>query len=310
MYQMTLKRCVGISGIGIHTGQKVRVNLKPADEDAGIIFLKKTPYGWKEFPFDVKNILDTNYATTIGFNGESISTVEHLVSALRGMGIDNTVVQVEGDEIPALDGSAAPFCQLIKEAGLTSQSVKKRYITLKRPIGVSDNDRNVILYPSDKFSISYTIFFEHPSIRIQSIEIAIDPGRFEKDISPARTFGFMKDVETLRSQGKALGGSMENAIVLNHEGVMNKEGLRFSDEFVRHKVLDAIGDLALFNSWLLCRMVAFKSGHELNYKLVKKLLYNHPDLIVEIEDFPQERKSSDPFPLLPFEDTIPVPRVY
>jgi len=270
--QRTLSDEVGCTGIGLHSGQKVKINIRPAPTDTGIRFIRtdldKRPMVKAHF----KNVVDTTLATTIGFNGSKVSTIEHLMAAFFGLGIDNAIVELDGPEVPIMDGSAAPFVFLIKSAGISEQKNPKRFIVIKRPFKVNDGNRSVAIYPSKDLRISYMIDFEHPLLRNQRYELAFSGRDFAREISSARTFGFLKDVETLKENGFAKGGSLDNAIVVDDFRIINEDGLRFKDEFVRHKILDFIGDLSIIGSPVIGHFVVKKSGHFLNQHMLKKLI--------------------------------------
>jgi UDP-3-O-[3-hydroxymyristoyl] N-acetylglucosamine deacetylase len=221
---------------------------------------------------DFENVRDTILATTIGLNGATVSTVEHLLSALCGMGVDNAIVEVDAPEIPIMDGSALPFVNLLKDVGTKIQGKCKKLLVIIKPVAVSEGDGTAMLLPSPEFKITYKIDFEHPLIGKQSYHMTFSDVVYEKDICAARTFGFLKDVEYLQAKGLALGGSLRNAVVLDDKKVINKEGLRCHDEFVKHKILDAIGDLSLLGMPIIGHFVAHKSGHKLNNMLLKELM--------------------------------------
>ncbi|MEA3360160.1 MAG: UDP-3-O-acyl-N-acetylglucosamine deacetylase [Thermodesulfobacteriota bacterium] len=270
--QRTLKEEISCVGIGLHSGRQVKLNMKPAPPNTGIIFerIDIAPSRCVEASFD--NVVQTNMATTIGFNGYSVATVEHIMAAFFGMGIDNVLVQVDGGEIPIMDGSSAPFIFLIKNAGIAMQDDYKKFFFVKRAVKIKDGDRRAYLYPSNELKISYKIDFNHPLIKDQSYEMSFSQDSFIKDISKARTFGFLKDVKILRNNGLAKGGSLDNAIVVDDFRILNDGGLRYKDEFVRHKMLDFIGDLAILGHPVIGHFVVEKSGHSLNQRLLKKFM--------------------------------------
>jgi len=220
------------------------------------------------------NVSDTTLATTLGMNGTRVSTVEHLLSALFGTGIDNAIIETDSFEIPIMDGSSLPFVDFLKDAGIKSQGKSKRFVVIKEPVSVSDGEGRAAILPSSEFRITYEIDFSHPLIGKQSYDMIFSHDTYERNICAARTFGFLQDVEYLQARGLALGGSLNNAIVLDDNKVINKEGLRFPDEFVKHKILDAIGDLSLIGMPIIGHFVAYKSGHRLNNLLLRKLLDN------------------------------------
>jgi UDP-3-O-[3-hydroxymyristoyl] N-acetylglucosamine deacetylase len=282
-YRRTLQREVGCTGIGLHTGKPVRLTLKPAPPEHGIRF-RRTDSG-VEIPATLENVTRLDHATTLQHGGSSVSTVEHILAAIRSLGVDDAVVEVDGPEIPILDGSAAPFVILLHESGLRAARSQRRYLKILKPVEVVRGAKLVRISPADQFSISYTIGFDHPLLRHQALKVRVTAQSFTEDIAPARTFGFMRDVEALRRAGLALGGSLENAVVIGESGVLNNK-LRFPDEFVRHKILDAIGDLALLGHPVLGHVEAVRAGHALHAALAQKLvesrdawaLVTHPQL--------------------------------
>ena len=267
--QRTLRRQISCAGIGLHSGNKVTLTLKPAPADAGIIF-RRIDLGI-EIPATVKHISTVHYATVLGKDGATVETVEHLLAALVSVGIDNVVVELTHNEVPIMDGSAAPFLFLVQEAGVKRLAAPRRYLKILRPLQIASADKRIAIYPSDHFKVSYTISFDHPVLRHQSRTERITEQGFAESIAPARTFGFLKEVEMLRQNGLALGGSLENAIVIGDAGVLN--ALRFEDEFVRHKILDVIGDLALVGHPIIGHVVAHRGGHALHTALAAQLLH-------------------------------------
>jgi UDP-3-O-[3-hydroxymyristoyl] N-acetylglucosamine deacetylase len=270
--QRTIKHEINCRNIGLHSGRKVSMTIKSSGVDEGIIFIRKDLPGDVRIKADFENVRDTILATTIGLNGATVSTVEHLLSALCGMGVDNAVVEVDAAEIPIMDGSALPFVNLLKDVGTTIQDKCKKLLVIQKMISVSEGDGTAMLLPSPEFKITCGIDFEHPLIRQQSYDMTFSDVAYERDICQARTFGFLKDVEYLQAKGLALGGSLRNAVVLDERRVINKEGLRCHDEFVKHKILDAIGDLSLLGMPIIGHFVAYKSGHRLNNLLLKELM--------------------------------------
>jgi UDP-3-O-[3-hydroxymyristoyl] N-acetylglucosamine deacetylase len=246
--------------------------IKPAGIDEGIVFVRRDLKGDNRIKADVHSVRDTTLATTLGLNGVTVSTVEHLMSAFSGMGVDNAVVEVDAPEIPIMDGSARPFVDLLKSVGTKVQGKCKKLIVIKKKISVSDGESTAMLLPSPEFRITYKIDFNHPSIGVQSHQMKFSDVSYEEEICAARTFGFLRDVEFLQARGLALGGSLKNAVVLDDHRIINKDGLRFPAEFVKHKILDAIGDLSLLGIPIIGHFVAFKSGHRLNNLLLKQLL--------------------------------------
>jgi UDP-3-O-[3-hydroxymyristoyl] N-acetylglucosamine deacetylase len=266
--QQTLRRQVSCAGIGLHSGTKVSLTLKPAPAGTGIVF-RRVDLG-VDIPASVEHVKSLHYATVLGHQGATVETVEHLLAALVSAGIDNVVIELSQREVPIMDGSAAPFLYLIQEAGVKRLSAARRYLKVLRPVSVAQGDKHIAIYPSDHFKVSYTISFDHPLLRHQSRTTRITEQSFADDIASARTFGFLKEVEWMRQQGLALGGSLENAIVIGDTGVLN--ALRFEDEFVRHKILDAVGDLALLGRPVLGHVVAHRAGHALHTTLASQLL--------------------------------------
>ncbi len=268
--QRTLRRSVSCVGIGLHSGCKVTLSLKPAPVDHGIRF-RRTDLGDFELPATVRHLSAIQLATGLSSDRVSVETVEHLLAALLSMGVDNVVVELNSPEVPIMDGSAAPFIYLIQEAGLKRQQKPRRYLKIIRPIALSRGDKRIALYPSDHFKVTYSISFDHPLLRHQSRTLAITEESFIEEIAPARTFTFLKDVEMLRQNGLALGGSLDNAVVLGETGVLNN-ALRFEDEFVRHKILDAVGDLALVGYPVIGHLVAHRAGHALHTEFASRIL--------------------------------------
>jgi UDP-3-O-[3-hydroxymyristoyl] N-acetylglucosamine deacetylase len=266
--QRTLRRQISCAGIGLHSGNKVTLTLKPAAADTGIRF-RRADLG-VEIPATVGYVTSLQYATVLGKDGATVETVEHLLAALVSSGIDNVVVELNHNEVPIMDGSAAPFLYLVQEAGVKRLSAARKHLKIVRPVQITDGDKRIAVYPSDHFKVSYTISFDHPLLRHQSRTERITEQSFAESIAAARTFGFLKEVEWMRQNGLALGGSLENAIVIGDAGVLN--ALRFEDEFVRHKILDAIGDLALIGYPIIGHVVAHRAGHALHTALVSRLL--------------------------------------
>jgi UDP-3-O-[3-hydroxymyristoyl] N-acetylglucosamine deacetylase len=260
--QRTLRRPTSCAGIGLHSGKKVTLSLKPAPADSGIRF-RRSDLGGLEVSATVQQVGGINYATGLTRDAVKVDTVEHLLGALVSLGIDNAVVELNSPEVPIMDGSAAPFVYLIQEAGVKTLNAPRRYLKVTRPMSLSRGDKRIARYPSDHFKVTYSIAFDHPLLRHQSRTIRLSEAAFIDDIAPARTFTFLKEVEMLRQQGLALGGSLENAVVIGDTGVLNN-GLRFDDEFVRHKILDVIGDMALVGYPIIGHLVAHRGGHALH----------------------------------------------
>ena len=274
IYQRTLKNIIRAKGVGLHTGDKVYLTLRPAPPDTGIRFRRIDLQPAVEIKADCSHVGDTRLSTTLVKAGVRISTVEHLLSAFSGLGIDNALVELSAAEVPIMDGSAGPFVFLIQSAGVVEQQAPKRFIRIKRAIKVEDGDKWAQFRPYDGFKVGFTIDFCHPLFRgrTQHSEIDFATTSFVREVSRARTFGFMKDIEQLRERRLALGGSLDNAVVLDDYRVVNEDGLRYEDEFVKHKVLDAIGDLYLLGHSLIGAFEGYKSGHALNNRLLKTLL--------------------------------------
>ena len=270
--QRTVRRAVSCSGIGLHSGQKVTLRLKPAPPDHGIRF-RRLDLDGLEVPATVSHVACLQYATGLARDTGSVETVEHLLATLVGLGIDNVLVELNHAEVPIMDGSAASFVYLVHEAGVKSLSAPRRFLKVIRPISLSRGDKRIALYPSDHFKVTYSISFDHPLLRHQSRTMRVTEDAFIDEIAPARTFGFLKEVEMLRQKGLALGGSLDNAIVLGETGVLNSS-LRFDDEFVRHKILDVIGDLALVGYPIVGHLVAHRGGHALHASFARKILEN------------------------------------
>ncbi len=268
--QRTLRRPISCVGIGLHSGNKVHLSLKPAPTDFGVRF-RRTDRGDHEVPATVQHLAGIQLATGLSRNDVSVETVEHLLAALVSMGVDNVLIELNSPEVPIMDGSAAPFIYLIQEAGVKRLQAPRRYLKIVRPIALSRGDKRIALFPSDHFKVTYSISYDHPMLRHQSRTLRITEDSFIEEVAPARTFTFLKDVEMLRQNGLALGGSLENAIVLGETGVLNN-ALRFDDEFVRHKILDAIGDLALVGYPVVGHLVAHRAGHALHTEFAGKIL--------------------------------------
>jgi UDP-3-O-[3-hydroxymyristoyl] N-acetylglucosamine deacetylase len=271
-YRRTLRREVACTGIGLHSGRPVRLRLRPAPAEHGIRFLRTDVS--VEIPASLAHIGGQDHATTLQRDGVSIGTVEHLLAALLGLGVDDALVEVDGPEVPVLDGSAAPFVILLHEAGLRPLATPRLYLKVRRAVEVVHGTKAARLVPAEHFEIRYAIGFDHPLLRHQSVAVRLTPRSFTDQVAPARTFGFLREVELLRKNGLALGGSLENAVVIGETGVLNNK-LRFDDEFVRHKVLDAVGDLALLGHPLLGRLEATKAGHALHAAVARKLVATH-----------------------------------
>ena len=272
--QRTLKSLIRAAGVGLHTGQKVRIVLRPAPPDTGVVFRRIDLATPVDVPARAKLVGEARLASTLVKDGVKVHTVEHLMSALSGLGIDNIYVDLDAPELPIMDGSASPYALLLQQAGIEEQSAPKRFLRVKKTVEVRDGDKWARLEPYQGFKLSFSIEFRHPVIErsTQSVTIDFAETPYLKEIARARTFGFMQEVEDLKGSGLALGGGLDNAVVLDEHGVLNSEGLRFADEFIRHKLLDAIGDLYLLGAPLLGAFVAHKSGHALNNRLARAAL--------------------------------------
>ena len=268
--QQTLKRSVSCTGIGLHSGRSVTLRLRPAPAHHGIRF-RRLDLDGLEVPASAARVAGIDYATGLAQDAASVDTVEHLLAALVGLGIDNVIVELNQAEVPIMDGSAASFVYLIHEAGVRRLKARRRFLRVARPISLSCGDKSIALYPADDFRVTYSISFDHPLLRRQTRSQCVTEESFIDEIAPARTFGFLKEVEQLRQRGLALGGSLDNAIVLGETGVLNSS-LRFEDEFVRHKILDVIGDLALVGHPLFGHLVAHRGGHALHVAFARKIL--------------------------------------
>ena len=269
--QTTLGSEVETDGIGLHTAVSVQVRLMPAPPDTGYVF-RRTDLGGFEIPATVESVAHCGYATTLMRTGVMLSTVEHLLSALRGLGVDNVYIEVDNLEIPILDGSAEVFAEMIEKAGIVEQPLARRALLVREKISFEQGNRRLSVEPGDNYQIDCLIDFPHPMIGIQEFSIQLNDGAFSREIAAARTFGFTDEIEALRRANLIRGGSLDNAIVLTPDGMLNKTGLRFRDEFVRHKILDIIGDLALLGMPILGKVVAERSGHIMHAGLMSKLL--------------------------------------
>ncbi len=274
MFQQTLKNTISFNGVGLHTGSNVNVRILPAEADTGIVFIRKDLANAVEIKAEAARVVGTDHATTLGRNNATVSTVEHLLAAFYGLNVDNAIVELDGPEIPIMDGSASEFAGMIEQTGLKRLSCPRRYIVINKPIRVGSEDKYAMLLPSigSGFSIDYSIDFSHSLLKRQSFARNFSKDVFKGEIGSARTFGFLKDVEMLMKNGLAKGGSLKNAVVLSDTDILNEEGLRYPDEFVRHKVLDIMGDVSLLGARIIGRLKAVRSGHTLNHMLVKETL--------------------------------------
>ena len=269
--QHTLASEVCLSGIGLHTGVTVNLRICPAPAHSGIVF-KRTDLDGFTIEAQSRHVARVSYATSLMKKGVLISTTEHLLSALAGLGVDNAVVEIDNLELPIVDGSALPFVKLIRQAGLRPQRARRTYAKILKPLELVEGSKKIAVYPADTFAVSYSISFPHPIIGAETMDFTPSAGSYENDVAPARTFGFLAEVEMLLKSGLVKGGSLENVVVLDQERVLNPEGLRFPDEFCRHKVLDLIGDISLFGRPLIGHVVADRAGHAMHAQLVSQLL--------------------------------------
>jgi UDP-3-O-[3-hydroxymyristoyl] N-acetylglucosamine deacetylase len=272
--QRTLKNIIRATGVGLHSGEKVYLTLKPAPVNTGIVFCRADLDPMVQIPARAENVGDTTLSTTLVSGDTKVDTVEHLLSAMAGLGIDNAYVELSASEVPIMDGSAGPFVFLIQSAGLEEQDAAKKFIRILKEVTVEEDGKTATFLPFEGFKVSFEIDFDHPVFRnrTQSATVDFSSTSFVKEVSRARTFGFMSDIEYLRKHNLALGGSVENAIVVDKDGVLNEDGLRYEDEFVKHKILDAIGDLYLLGNSLIGEFRGFKSGHALNNVLLRALI--------------------------------------
>lgn len=288
--QRTLKKEIHCCSIGLHTGRKVNMVIKPAPVDTGVLFVRKDLPDADPIPADFRNVCDTTLATSLGSNGVTVSTVEHILSAFSGMGLDNAVIELDSFEVPIMDGSALPFVNMLKQAGTKPQGKSKKMLVIKKSVSVKEGEGSAMLLPSDEFKITYEIDFAHRAIGTQSHSLVFSDKNYEDLICNARTFGFLKEVEYLQAKGLGLGGSLENVIILDEEKIVNKDGLRAPDEFVKHKILDAIGDLFLLGMPIIGHFVAYKSGHRLNNLLLRELMDQESSWEI-IEDYAQDQSA-------------------
>lgn len=287
--QRTLDHSIRCSGIGLHSGRKIELILHPSAEDTGITFMR-SDLG-VEIPATSAHVTDTRLCTTIGIGNASISTVEHLLSALAGLGVDNARIEVSGPEVPIMDGSSAPFVFLIQCAGIREQSKPKKVMRMLKRVEVVDGDKRCALYPAAGFKISYLLDYSHPLLRNRRVEVDFSRQAYTREISRARTFGFLHEIEALQKAGLALGGSLENAIVLDTHRVVNEGGLRYEDECVRHKILDTLGDLSLAGMPIVGAFEGERTGHMMNHHLVEALLADPESY--RIEELQKEHRSKE-----------------
>jgi UDP-3-O-[3-hydroxymyristoyl] N-acetylglucosamine deacetylase len=270
--QQTVKDKILFSGIGLHSGKTVNMTVRPADAGTGIIFHRVDMSPPVSIEACAANVVNTRLSTTIGKNNATVSTIEHLMAALFGCGIDNAHIDIDGPEVPIMDGSAAPFIASLRQTGVKTLKKARKYLVVKKAVTVTDGDKKITLIPSRYFRISFDMRFNHPVVNNQFRSMKFDQDKFAEEFAPARTFGFLVEVETLKANGLARGGSLDNAVVIGDDGILNEGGLRFQDEFVRHKILDSVGDFYLAGYRIIGHIKALKSGHDLNHKMVTELL--------------------------------------
>ncbi|MEQ1562304.1 MAG: UDP-3-O-acyl-N-acetylglucosamine deacetylase [Nitrospiraceae bacterium] len=274
--QQTLANAVSCSGVGLHSGQPVTLTLRPAPADTGVVFVNRSGKGGASLAASVEHLVATELCTAISGNGFQVKTIEHILAALTGLDIDNVYVEVDATEAPVMDGSAGYFVRLIRSAGIAPQSQRQPYLKVTRPLEVIDGNRRVRIEPSATTKITYSIHYNHPLIQTQTYDYEHSVHAFEREIADARTFGFMQEVEALWARGLGKGGSLDNTIILSQDGILNESGLRFTNEFVRHKILDLIGDFSLLGVPFIGHVIAERSGHAIHTRLVQQIL-NHPD---------------------------------
>ena len=274
--QQTLANAVSCSGVGLHSGQPVTLTLRPAPADTGVVFVNRSGKGGASLAASVEHLVATELCTAISGNGFQVKTIEHILAALTGLDVDNVYVEVDAAEAPVMDGSASHFVRLIRSAGIAPQSQRQPYLKITRPLEIVDGARRVRIEPSSTTKITYSIHYNHPLIQTQTYAYEHSVPAFEREIANARTFGFMQEVEALWARGLGKGGSLDNTIILSQDGILNESGLRFTNEFVRHKILDLIGDFSLLGVPFIGHVIAERSGHAIHTRLVQQIL-NHPD---------------------------------
>lgn len=294
--QQTLASPIGCVGVGLHSGQPVTLTLRPAPPDTGIVFVNRNGTAGASMAASVEHLVPTELCTAISGNGFQVKTIEHILAALTGLNIDNVYVEVDAGEAPVMDGSAAPFVRLIRSAGVISQNRSQSFLKLTRPLEVIDGSKRIRIEPSATPRITYSIQYDHPLIQTQTYSYECSASAFESEIAEARTFGFLHEVEALWARGLGRGGNLENTVVLSTDGVLNESGLRFANEFVRHKVLDLIGDFSLLGLPFIGHLIAERSGHAMHTRLVKQIL-DHPECWVLLNAEPST-SSSEPLPLV------------
>lgn len=292
--QRTLNKVTTISGIGLHSGARINLTMRPATANTGIIFHRTDGEQVVDIKACSANVVDTRMATVLGAHGMTVSTIEHFMAALAAFGIDNLHVDIDGPEVPVLDGSAAQFVREIQQAGIRTLDSSRKFVAIRKPLEIIEGEKRISIIPSRFFRISFDIAFDHPAISVQNYSMKFSTETFCKEIAPARTFGFLHEVEYLKANGLARGGSLENAVVIDDKGVMNPEGLRYQDEFVRHKILDSFGDFSLLGAPLLGHIRAFKAGHDLNAKMVR-VIEDNPNHWAYVEFSEQALKEAKRF---------------
>ncbi len=293
MLQTTIHKTVRCTGIGLHSGKQVEMTLRPASEDTGMLFSVRNGSGSSFISPKPNLVVETGLATTIGTGKDTVATVEHLLAAVRGMGIDNIHIEVDGDELPIMDGSAAPFVYLLKQAGVRQLNKPSKILSFKKPVNFEQDGKFIKARPYTGFRIDYTIDFAHPFIGRQRMVMEVTPGTFAKEVAKARTFGFLKEVDYLHANGLALGGSLDNAVVLDEYGILNAEGLRFKDEFVRHKLLDFVGDMAIMGQPIMGHFEVFASGHAMNNEFLRYIDANRDMYLEELVLEPAKTKVAE-----------------
>lgn len=283
MLQTTIHKTVRCTGIGLHGGKQVEMTLRPASEDTGVLFSVRTGTGSSFITPKPNLVVETGLATTLGTGKDTVATVEHLLAALRGLGIDNIHIEIDGRELPIMDGSAAPFVYLLKQAGVRKLSKPRKVLSFKKSVNFEQDGKYIKARPHNGLYIDYTIDFAHPLIGRQRMQLEVSPGTFADEVAKARTFGFLKEVDYMHANGLALGGSLDNAVVLDEYGVINSEGLRFKDEFVRHKLLDFVGDMAIIGQPIQGHFEVFASGHAMNNEFLRYIDTNRDMYLEEIE---------------------------
>jgi UDP-3-O-[3-hydroxymyristoyl] N-acetylglucosamine deacetylase len=274
--QQTLANAVSCTGVGLHSGKPVTLTLRPAPIDTGVVFVNRNGHAGASLAASIEHLVPTELCTAISGNGFQVKTIEHVLAALAGLNIDNVYVDVDSSEAPVMDGSSAPFVRLIQSAGVVSQNRRRSFLKITRPLEVVDGPRRIRIEPSSTPRITYTIQYDHPMIQTQTYAYEHSSHAFKSEIAEARTFGFLQEVEALWARGLGCGGNLDNTVVLSHDGILNESGLRFVDEFVRHKVLDLIGDFSLLGLPFIGHLIADRSGHALHTRLVRQIL-DHPE---------------------------------